>query len=55
MGSIRNPSKEQVRDWLRRQIASHQPPDMKQIRRELGWELAAEARKRPSCRTPGRK
>lgn len=48
MGNIRQPSKEQVRSWLQRQIASHQPPDMKQIRRELGWDLAAATRKPPS-------
>ena len=34
------PSKESVRDWLRSEIGHHRPPpDPKQIRRELGWEL----------------
>lgn len=34
------PSKESVRKWLRAQIeARRPPPDAKQIRRELGWEL----------------
>ena len=35
------PTKESVRQWLRDQIAARRPPpDAKQIRRELGWELA---------------
>lgn len=36
----RSPSKELVRDWLKREIAQHRPPpDPRQIRRELGWDL----------------
>ncbi len=32
------PSKEQVRDWMAQRQAAHKPPpDIKQIRRELGW------------------
>ncbi len=39
MGTLQQPSKERVRQWLRDQIASRQPPpDGKEIRRELGWE-----------------
>lgn len=34
------PSKEAVRQYMQRQVTEHRPPpDMKQIRRELGWEL----------------
>lgn len=34
------PSKEQVRQWQQDRIKSHKPPpDPKQVRRELGWEL----------------
>lgn len=41
----RSPSKELVRDWLKREVAQHRPPpDPKQIRRELGWDLVAAQR-----------
>jgi hypothetical protein len=34
------PSKETVRNWLRARIEQKRPPpDARQIRRELGWEL----------------
>jgi hypothetical protein len=34
------PTKEQVRDWLIHRQADPQPlPELKQIRRELGWDL----------------
>ena len=40
MDQPKQPSKEAVRHWLRTQIeARRPPPDPKQIRRELGWEL----------------
>jgi len=46
MDQTRQPSKETVRDWLRTQIeARRPPPDPKQIRRELGWELVRLERK----------
>ena len=36
----KQPSKEDVRDWLKRELAEQRPPpDVKQIRRELGWDL----------------
>lgn len=38
---MQKPSKEQVRHWLEKRIKERKPPpDPKQIRRELGWELA---------------
>ena len=34
------PTKEQVREWQHDRIAQHKPPpDPKQIKRELGWDL----------------
>lgn len=34
------PSKASVRDWLQQRQRNHvAPPDIAQIRRELGWEL----------------
>lgn len=40
MEDKKQPSKETVRQWLRIQIEERRPPpDPKQIRRELGWEL----------------
>jgi hypothetical protein len=34
------PTKEEVRRYMQRRQAEHlPPPDIKQIRRELGWEL----------------
>jgi len=34
------PAKEQVREWLRERIAQHcPPPDLHEIRRQLGWDL----------------
>jgi hypothetical protein len=40
MEAKKQPSKESVRQWLRNQIEERRPPpDPKQIRRELGWEL----------------
>lgn len=38
--STKQPTKQDVRDWLRRELAKQRPPpDVKQIRRELGWDL----------------
>lgn len=46
MKHVRQPTKEVVRSWLRREVALHRPPpDPEQIRRELGWGLI-EARRR---------
>jgi len=40
MDQPKQPSKEAVRAWLQARIeARRPPPDPKQIRRELGWEL----------------
>jgi hypothetical protein len=37
------PAKEQVREWLREGIAQHRPPpDLHEIRRQLGWDLKEE-------------
>jgi hypothetical protein len=41
MDHPKQPTKETVRQWLHQQIEERRPPpDPKQIRRELGWELA---------------
>jgi hypothetical protein len=38
--SIKAPTKEAVRKYMQLRQAEHRPPpDMKQIRRQLGWEL----------------
>jgi hypothetical protein len=38
--SSKQPTKEAVRNWLKQEIAQHRPPPpLKQIRRELGWNL----------------
>ena len=40
MNKCNQPDKEIVRKWIREGIERHRPPpDPKQIRRELGWEL----------------
>ena len=40
MSQFERPTKEVVRAWLKREVAQHRPPpDIKQIRRELGWTL----------------
>ena len=37
---IKQPTKQEVRDWLKHEVAKQRPPpDLKQIRRELGWDL----------------
>lgn len=39
------PNKELVRAWLKREVVQHRPPpDIKEIRRQLGWGLAEMAR-----------
>jgi hypothetical protein len=38
--AMTQPSKEQVREYMQRQVAEHRPPpDMREIRRQLGWDL----------------
>jgi hypothetical protein len=40
MNKLTHPTKEQVRDWMEHRQAGHRPlPDIKQIRRELGWGM----------------
>ncbi|MGZ8317463.1 MAG: hypothetical protein ACXWVD_00025 [Telluria sp.] len=40
-----HPTKEQVRDWLRRQLAARTPPPAPaQVRAELNWHRRPEAR-----------
>jgi hypothetical protein len=40
MNKSANPSKEQVRNWIGHRHSDRRPlPDIKQIRRELGWGL----------------
>jgi hypothetical protein len=34
------PTKQEVREWLRKEVeAKRPPPEPEQIRRELGWDL----------------
>lgn len=43
MSQSEYPNKELVRAWLKNEVAMHRPPpDIKQIRRELGWDLVQE-------------
>jgi hypothetical protein len=45
MEKIIQPSKQCIREWLRhRQLKNGPPPDLAQIRRELGWTMAGPAR-----------
>jgi len=40
MDKIKAPDKETVRKWLKEGVTRHRrPPDLEQIRRELGWGL----------------
>jgi len=40
MEKPKQPSKESVRRWLQSELEQRRaPPDPKQIRRELGWDL----------------
>jgi hypothetical protein len=46
MNQFRQPSKQQVRLYMEQRIASRTPPpSMKEIRRNLGWELIEMARR----------
>lgn len=39
MVQLGKPDREQVRQWLRHEIALHRPPpDPREIRRQLGWQ-----------------
>lgn len=43
---MEKPTKEQVRNWQEQRVKDHKPPpDIKQIRRELGWDLVEMERK----------
>jgi len=45
MSATNYPTKQQVRDWLSQRLQQHKPlPDIKQIRRELGWDLLKTSR-----------
>jgi hypothetical protein len=47
------PVKEKVREWLRREISERRPPpDIDEIRRNMGWEEtpAPEADRRERCK-----
>jgi hypothetical protein len=49
------PTKEQVREYMQQRQAEHKPPpDMKQIRRQLGWELSALYREEINKPSPGK-
>lgn len=40
MLQLHNPTKEQVREWLRQEITERRPPpDPLEIRRQLNWSL----------------
>ena len=40
MYPCQRPCKEQVREWLHHEVAERRPPpEMAEIRRQLGWEL----------------
>jgi hypothetical protein len=41
------PTKEDVRDWLKRRQSSEMPPDRNRIRQELGWKLVEKPRALP--------
>jgi len=50
MVNTSKPSKEQVREYMARRQAQHQPPpSCQEIRRQLGWELV-EAEREEKCR-----
>jgi hypothetical protein len=51
MEQPKQPSKEDVRRWLRRELEQHKaPPNPEQIRRELGWDLVRLERGAPHKR-----
>jgi hypothetical protein len=40
MEKLQHPSKEQVREFMKHRQEEHSPPpDIKEIRRQLGWNL----------------
>ncbi|GAA4014636.1 hypothetical protein [Actimicrobium antarcticum] len=46
MAVQKQPTKEQIRDYMaRRQAGRKPPPDPREIRRQLGWELMEMTRK----------
>ncbi|EGF32369.1 hypothetical protein IMCC9480_2548 [Oxalobacteraceae bacterium IMCC9480] len=48
MSDSKQPTKEQVREYMgRRQRARKPPPDPREVRRQLGWDLAEIQRKTP--------
>lgn len=48
MEKTKQPSKENVRHWLQAEVEQRRPPpDPKQIRRELGWDLVRLERGEP--------
>jgi hypothetical protein len=44
MQTLGKPTKEDVRDWLKRRLMSETPPDRERIRQELGWKLVDQRR-----------
>ncbi len=45
------PTKEQVREWSKERQKDHKPPpDPKQIRKELGWDLIQAERNKQRCK-----
>lgn len=45
MKHIKQPTKEQVRDWLAKRRNNFSPiPDIEQIRQELGWKIDSPAK-----------
>jgi hypothetical protein len=46
MNPIKQPSKQQVRDYMEGRQREHKPPpDQKDIRRQMGWDLIEMERK----------
>jgi hypothetical protein len=53
MSQLHQPGREQVREWLRQEIALHRPPpDPTEIRRQLGWTMNGMGVARRSRKTP---
>lgn len=47
---MNHPTKEQVRAWMKREVAAHRPPpEPEQIRRELGWGMVVGDLKLREC------
>lgn len=47
------PGKEEIREWLRREISRRRPPpDIDEIRRNLGWDIPAQEREKRIRRAP---